>query len=559
MFLKEAWFWRGFQSAIFYYISCAPCTKVLDQRRKKQNAARAKAEKAARKAAQARLVEDGNAAEPEYDHPLPSSTNPFWEDDIKMGPGPPSKRRHRQAGADAHGKEKERESKDRTRKSGSMEMVQTAPTVTTGSGNGSGTQDSSNTKDMISSTDNNTLDAIHPNATEASQDPPDTNWNRQRYQRVDEPLWGLAGDDHHPSTVETGVSPSRNSSSGRRGQQSYYYARNPAVNDLHPPVVSTAPRSRLETQWMLQPPPRAKVMEGKEKATRERSETVSTQSSRASSQRTGRIASKRAGDMKSNRAGKVANGSDQLLGVDSIAMSRSHGGSNQSLASSSRTLSRTPSAQRGENASVPSSNKGLPANRSPSQRKLPPPSSIETVPSITLPSPPFSPQAARPGLQTIPSTSLVHSPKHEWELEKSTSDPTPLLPRSTTDAETKTPTTLPSSSSNILQPASNGISKAGPLDIQQDQSIEAATTTTTAAKARRKHNDSGSFLPPPPPPQSQQQKNGWQFPGAEDGWSFPPAANGSGVTRREDGMMIGSEMGGGGQGQQHQHRWSMDI
>lgn len=84
-------------------------------------------------------------------------------------------------------------------------------------------------------------------------------WNRQRYQREDEILWGVDGD-----TSE--VISRSGSASG-----SYYVARNPAVNDLHPPVVSTQPTHRSETQWMLQPPPRARIMEGKERATRSRS------------------------------------------------------------------------------------------------------------------------------------------------------------------------------------------------------------------------------------------------------------------------------------------------
>lgn len=50
----------------------------------------------------------------------------------------------------------------------------------------------------------------------------------------------------------------------------YYLAKNPPVNDLHPPVVSTAPSSRDETRWMLQPPPPAKIMEGKERVNRSR-------------------------------------------------------------------------------------------------------------------------------------------------------------------------------------------------------------------------------------------------------------------------------------------------
>ncbi len=50
-------------------------------------------------------------------------------------------------------------------------------------------------------------------------------------------------------------------------------ARNPPVNDLHPPVVSTAPSSREETRWMLQPPPSAKIMEGKERVNRNRADS----------------------------------------------------------------------------------------------------------------------------------------------------------------------------------------------------------------------------------------------------------------------------------------------
>lgn len=80
-------------------------------------------------------------------------------------------------------------------------------------------------------------------------------WNRRRYQREDELLWGVDGDSASETTSRSG---------------SYYVARNPAVNDLHPPVVSTQPKHRNETKWMLQPPPSARIMEGKERATRSR-------------------------------------------------------------------------------------------------------------------------------------------------------------------------------------------------------------------------------------------------------------------------------------------------
>ncbi|KAL9030416.1 MAG: hypothetical protein Q9180_006908 [Flavoplaca navasiana] len=81
------------------------------------------------------------------------------------------------------------------------------------------------------------------------------NWNRRRYQREDEILWGFddMGEDR------TG------------GNEDYTNVRNPAVNDLHPPVVSTISTNRSETRWMLQPPPSAKMMEGKVQASRSRS------------------------------------------------------------------------------------------------------------------------------------------------------------------------------------------------------------------------------------------------------------------------------------------------
>lgn len=85
-------------------------------------------------------------------------------------------------------------------------------------------------------------------------------WNRRRYQREDEILWGVDGDELSGMI-----------SRGTSGSGSYYIARNPAVNDLHPPVVSTQPTHRSETKWMLQPPPSARIMEGKIKATRSRS------------------------------------------------------------------------------------------------------------------------------------------------------------------------------------------------------------------------------------------------------------------------------------------------
>ena len=109
-------------------------------------------------------------------------------------------------------------------------------------------------------------------------------WNLKRYQREDEALWGL--DFHGPGQRIKDAIARAGSSAGRllegrlsksgpsereeENPPTYYLARNPPVNDLHPPVVSTQPTSRDETRWMLQPPPPAKVMEGKERVNRSR-------------------------------------------------------------------------------------------------------------------------------------------------------------------------------------------------------------------------------------------------------------------------------------------------
>lgn len=95
----------------------------------------------------------------------------------------------------------------------------------------------------------------------------DEGWNRRRYQREDEILWGIDGQYDNSSNGMPGRS--------RKGS-THYVARNPAVNDLHPPVVSTQPTHRSETHWMLQPPPSAKIMSGEERANRSRSGSSST-------------------------------------------------------------------------------------------------------------------------------------------------------------------------------------------------------------------------------------------------------------------------------------------
>lgn len=198
------WLYRGVQSAVFYYATCTPCAMSIDRRKRKKDAARSQREK---EKCDPELVTDQPRSFPQ---PTPFSTNDGWREEIALGPGPPARR------------------------GGNRNHVRT---------NSSNTDQSAQGKK-----DHKGGGLMHPLGER---------WKSMRYQREDEPLWGQEV---------------RGSSIGFSGRgradpnepTKYYTARVPPVNDLHPPVVS-GPRSRAETRWMLQPPPSAKVMAGKER------------------------------------------------------------------------------------------------------------------------------------------------------------------------------------------------------------------------------------------------------------------------------------------------------
>ncbi|KAL6710085.1 hypothetical protein ACN47E_009876 [Coniothyrium glycines] len=234
-----AWFMRGVQSAVFHYASCAPCTGYADGRRRR------KAAKLARKARERLELEQPEA----YHHPEPTGTNPYWDEEIAIGPGPPPRRARRTNG-------------------GSTRNVTTA-----------GTQGSAISKAESSFDGEGGINVRLSDDTLGN----DHNWNRRRYQREDEHLWGH---DETPTSLEH---TSSGSSAGMAGfsqrrpgtsrSGSYYSARAPPVNDLHPPVVSLPSPDPADNRWMLQPPPKASVMAGKERASN-RSRSGSGASSR---------------------------------------------------------------------------------------------------------------------------------------------------------------------------------------------------------------------------------------------------------------------------------------
>lgn len=206
------WLYRGAQSAVFYYATCTPCAHSMYRRKRRKDAVRSRRDKEKADA----LVTDQPRPFPQ---PTPFSTNKGWNEEIALGPGPPAKR----GGTRNPGRD----------------------------WNTHSLSDSS----LPSNRDPAGGDAEAPKK-DKSKNPLGERWNWMRDQREDEPLWGM--------NTET-----RNSGSARQRDadpptRKYYVARVPPVNDLHPPIVS-GPTHRAETRWMLQPPPSAKVMAGKER------------------------------------------------------------------------------------------------------------------------------------------------------------------------------------------------------------------------------------------------------------------------------------------------------
>jgi len=231
-----SWFLRGVQSAVFHYVSCAPCTGYMYKKQRRKHA------KEARKVRTKLQME-----QPElYHHPEPTGTNPYWQEEITMGPGPPPRRARRT-------------------NTGSTRAITHVGTSAAVSQVGSSI-DGTRTEEEVRLSDE-TLD--------------DDNWNRKRYQREDEDLWGFSDAvvPLQPAMSGSSVGVAGLTRPGTSRSGSYYSARAPPVNDLHPPVVSLPSSDPANNKWMLQPPPKASVMNGKERATN-RSRSGSGASSR---------------------------------------------------------------------------------------------------------------------------------------------------------------------------------------------------------------------------------------------------------------------------------------
>ncbi|KAI0905521.1 hypothetical protein F4823DRAFT_133194 [Ustulina deusta] len=254
------------QSLVFYVVACSPCHQAVHQRHLKQQA------KKQREAQEAERAESGG-----YQQPEPFTTNPYWSEEIRMGPHierkkykSPSQRHLTSAGGDT------------VSVGGSSIVVNHINPNSTGSP----TKENEKPKASIgrgSMSSITNLDApslasesgyqLSPGMTIA----PPHNWNHKRYQREDEELWGseisrtshklMDAIKHAGSSagrfIESSLSKDARQLSDDEDEGSRYFLPvNPPVNDYHPPIVRRIP-FKGAVRWMVQPPPPAKLMEGK--------------------------------------------------------------------------------------------------------------------------------------------------------------------------------------------------------------------------------------------------------------------------------------------------------
>ncbi|EGC43415.1 conserved hypothetical protein [Histoplasma capsulatum var. duboisii H88] len=268
------WLYRGAQSAVFYYATCTPCAASIDRRKRKRDAANTHREPPPTTTASNNQNDIVTDQPPVIFHqPVPFTTNSYWEEEITLGPGPPVRRAGRRNNTNSSGHQNCKNCKRCKKQKKNLNSphavgCQGGNPATAGAGAAQSQSQESplqNGMGALAGAVSGVLEDLVPSRKELGD-----RWNRIRYQREDEVLWGGAGSgaggDLGSEIKGSSVGLSGRGRAGTSDSAKYYAARNPAVNDLHPPVVC-GPVSRAETRWMLQPPPSAKVMEGKVRST----------------------------------------------------------------------------------------------------------------------------------------------------------------------------------------------------------------------------------------------------------------------------------------------------
>ena len=249
------WFLRGVQSAIFYYVSCAPCIDARYKKRRRREA----------KAAEAQVVD----TEPGFvRQPMAFQTNEQWTEEIILGPGPPKQWKG-----------------DPILLKYRKNKHPTPPSTPTSGAPSSDAPNKPPLERRFSSAIGNVKESIRN-----SLHPETLKWNWKRYDRDDEILRGLGdkmtnmGDKMtnmgdkvtriwdrvtSGSHQEEVLSGRKRAHTNESDQYDYTRGHFPAINNLHPPVVSQLPANKADAAWMMLPPPSAAVMAGRERPTQE--------------------------------------------------------------------------------------------------------------------------------------------------------------------------------------------------------------------------------------------------------------------------------------------------
>ncbi|KAK4181674.1 hypothetical protein QBC36DRAFT_306005 [Triangularia setosa] len=449
------------QSALFYYLACTPCYACVGNHKA---AKQAKKEREMR----ARVVLEQPHL---YRHPDPFQTNPYWDEEIKMGPSLPKK-----------GKNIDRSSKSLSQRrltaasrdggasigAGSSVMFNMgSPTSTIGPRPSISTTiaPSINTPTVVGEGE-----IASPTLSKTISVSTADDWNLKPYQREDEELWGNEYESQRRTQKLVDALKQAGSSAGRfvesklglekqvteQDRYDFYFApKNPPVNEYHPPVVSSKPAHKDGLRWMLQPPPPAKVMEGKVPVSRSASlmsvnsrRTVSTVGSGS----LGRLVGEKALEARSRRGETPF---DDRLSSASLARTRSR----RTTVSTVRTRSRRTTRATSFSTESEDSSDELPHRiaRRRNHRPVATPEvdsddekeysakSIEAGISITPPMPTHPTHAAqKPRLATILSSAVVDqvpSPSQRTPsspLQEVTNSATAVINSITTESSGKT-------------------------------------------------------------------------------------------------------------------------
>ena len=458
------------QSAAFYFLACTPCTKIQHRHKAAQRAKKEREEK------NRMVIEQPHL----YQHPDPFNTNPYWSEEIRMGPSLPKKRGG--GGGDSSKNASQRGltavSRDggasigtgssqvfSSGPSGAVPNTATSPTDMSRIGSGPtivGEEDMAN-------------DTLSKTASVSTAD----DWNLKRYQREDEELWGTwTGHKLMDAIKQAGTTAGRfvESKLGierevtEEDRYNFYFSpRNPPVNDYHPPVVSSKPAHKDGLRWMLQPPPPAKVMEGKVPVSR--SASMMSAGSRRTNTTVGSL-SRQVGERSFEarlRSGESPFDND-LYSTASINRTRSRrAATNSTTRTKSRRTARSGSlsAESGDSSEGFSQRRRRPSYRTTATPEIESEDEDDYVPrSLNIFTNPNSGAAAanhaaqKPRLSTILSSDTTTTAATVTTTTPSTENASPATPRHpdnvASSLQDATNTNLPSVSTSLDASSSNG-------------------------------------------------------------------------------------------------------